>query len=156
MKKSVKNLIVAVIIPLGAGVLSGLLSRSSVGEFESAVKPPLYPPEWLFPVVWTVLYILMGVASYLVYTSDSAESKVNCGLSLYFTQLALNFFWPIIFFVLSAYLFSFIWLVIMWVLIVFTTVCFFRVRPLAGFLMIPYLAWVTFAGYLNLAVYIVS
>ena len=156
MKKSVKNLIIAVIIPLGVGVLSGLLSRSSVREFESAAKPPLYPPEWLFPVVWTALYILMGVASYLVYTSDAARSKVNCGLSLYFTQLALNFFWPIIFFVLSAYLFSFIWLVIMWVLIVFTTVCFFRARPLAGLLMIPYLAWVTFAGYLNLAVYIVS
>ncbi len=149
MKKNIKNLIIAIIVPLGSGVLAGLLSRSSIRAFDSVAKPPLYPPAWLFPVVWTVLYILMGVASYLVYTSDVSESKINRSLSLYFIQLAFAFLWPIAFFVFSAYLFAFIWLVIMWALIVATTVMFFRIRRPAGFLMIPYILWVTFAGYLN-------
>lgn len=149
MKKNIKNLIIAIIVPLGSGVLAGLLSRSSIRAFDSVAKPPLYPPAWLFPVVWTVLYILMGVASYLVYTSDASESKINRALSLYFIQLAFAFLWPIAFFVFSAYLFAFIWLVIMWALIVAATVMFFRIRRPAGFLMIPYILWVTFAGYLN-------
>ena len=155
MKKNVKQLLIALVLPLAVGGLSWLLSGGS-GEFRSLNQPPLSPPGWMFPVAWTILYILMGIASYLVLTSGRPERNVRRALVLYGIQLAFNFLWPIFFFSLSAYLFAFIWLVALWLLILTITVSFYRISDIAGYLMIPYLVWVTFAGYLNLGIYLLN
>ncbi len=153
MKIEWKKLISCIAIPLIVGGVSALLTRGSMETFASVNKPPLSPPGWLFPIVWTILYILMGVASYLVLTSG----KMNrTALTVYGIQLAFNFLWPILFFNLELYLLSFIWLVILWLLILITTVLFYIISKPAGYLMIPYLLWVTFAGYLNLAIYLLN
>lgn len=114
-------------------------------------QPPLSPPAWLFPVVWTLLYTLMGIASYLVAVSEKTY-RARTALTVYGVQLAFNFFWSLIFFNLHAYLFAFVWLVLLWLLIIITTVLFYQISRPAGYLLIPYLLWVTFAGYLNLAI----
>ena len=155
MKINWKKLITAVIIPLLVGGLSALLSMGGMREFENITKPPLSPPGWLFPVVWTILYILMGIASYIISESELAFRKTTA-LWVYLIQLFFNFFWSIIFFGFGWYLFAFIWLLILWLLILLTTVLFYRISKPAGLLMIPYLLWVTFAGYLNFAIFLLN
>jgi len=157
MKKiNFKALIIAILIPLAVGGLSALLTRGSMSTFESINKPPLSPPGILFPIVWSVLYILMGVASYFVYVSDGADGTKRVALTLYGVQLFFNFFWSILFFNMEAYLAAFVWLVIMLLLIIATTMLFYAIDKKAGYLMIPYILWVTFAGYLNLAIYFLN
>ena len=153
MKIQWKNLITCLAIPLAVGSLSSLLTRNSMETFQTITKPSLAPPGWLFPVVWTILYILMGIASYLVLTSGKPNDKA---LATYGIQLVFNFFWSIIFFNMELYLFAFIWLVLLWLLIFKTTLLFYQISKPAGYLMIPYLLWVTFAGYLNLSIYLLN
>lgn len=153
MKKQWKTLIFCIAVPLAVGVLSALLTRNGMQTFDLLNKPKLAPPGWLFPVVWTILYILMGIASYLVITSRKPN---GAALITYGLQLIFNFFWSIIFFNLNLYLFAFIWLVIMWLLIVKTTFLFYQITEPAGYLMIPYIVWVAFAGYLNLSIYLLN
>lgn len=149
MKKQRKTLIICIAVPLAVGVISALLTRNGMRTFDELIKPKLSPPGWLFPVVWTILYILMGTASYLVVTSRKPNGSAMIAYAL---QLIFNFFWPIFFFNLEMYLFAFIWLVALWLLILKTTVGFFKISEPAGYLMIPYLLWVAFAGYLNLSI----
>lgn len=149
-----KRLAISILIPLAVGGIAGLITSGSVGRYADVARPPLSPPGWLFPVVWTILYVLMGVAFYFVWESGSPSK--NTAMQLYFVQLAMNFVWPILFFSFSAYGFAFIWLLVLWILILFTTVSFFAADKRAGYLMLPYLIWVTFAGYLNLGVYILN
>ena len=153
MKIQWKKLIVCIAIPLAVGALAALLSGGGMDAFEMLEKPPLSPPGWLFPVVWTILYVLMGTASYLVLTSGK---NAKTALTVYAVQLAFNFLWPILFFDLELYLFAFIWLVALWLLILITSVLFYRISPTAGYLMIPYLVWVTFAGYLNYGIFLLN
>lgn len=150
-----KKLIVCIAIPLAVGGLSALLTRGSMDDFEAVAKPPLAPPGWLFPVVWTILFVLMGIASYIVLVSDR-EYKTQAALRVYALQLIFNFFWSLIFFNLKAYLFSFIWLVALWLLILLTTKRFYKISKPAGYLLIPYIIWVTFAGYLNFGIFILN
>ncbi len=155
MKINYKKLIVCIAIPLIVGGLSALFTMKSMEDFKALNKPPLSPPGWLFPVVWTVLYILMGIASYLVHTSNKpARSKT--ALTVYGIQLAFNFLWSIIFFSVKAYLFAFIWLIVLLALIIINAVLFYRIDKRAGYLLIPYILWVTFAGYLNFAIYLLN
>lgn len=154
MKIQWKRLLLCLAIPLAVGGLAGILTKDSMMQFALVNKPPLSPPGWLFPVVWTALYLLMGLASYLVSRSDSAQKRP--ALILYAIQLIVNFFWSIFFFNFGWYLFSFFWLLLLWVLILLTIRAFWRVSPVAGILLIPYLLWVTFAGYLNLAIYLLN
>lgn len=153
MKIQWKKLILCIVIPLAVGGLSALSTRGGMEIFQSLNKPALAPPSWLFPVAWTILYILMGVASYLVLVSEKPYHKA---LDIYGVQLAFNYLWPIFFFTLQAYFFSFIWLVLLWLLILAATVMFYRISKPAGYLMLPYLLWVTFAGYLNLSIYLLN
>ena len=156
LKINTKLLILCLVVPLAVGGIAALLMGGGMDTFEALNQPPLSPPGWLFPVVWTILYILMGIASYLVLTSGKPQESIRRALVLYGIQLAFNFLWSIFFFSLSAYLFAFIWLLALWLLILATTVSFYRLSDLAGYLMIPYLIWVTFAGYLNLAIYLLN
>ncbi len=151
-----KTFVICLIIPLAVGGLSAIITKDSMQVFSSLNKPPLAPPGWLFPVAWTILYILMGIASYLVINSNADSNEITKALKLYFLQLAVNFFWPIFFFKFNLYLFSFLWLVLLWVLIICTMVSFYKISKPAGYLLIPYLIWVTFAGYLNLSIYILN
>lgn len=148
-----KKLAVCILIPLAVGGISALLTRSGMKAFASVSKPPLTPPDWLFPVVWSILFVLMGIASYLTAVS---ETKVPAALTVYGIQLFFNFFWSIFFFNLQWYLFSFAWLVALWFLILRTAKLFRQSAPAAGYLLLPYLLWVAFAGYLNLGVYLLN
>lgn len=156
MKIDKKRLIICLAIPLVVGGAAGLLTMNSMEAFEALNQPPLSPPGWLFPVVWTVLYVLMGIASYLVSVSDVPQEEKARALWTYGIQLAFNFLWPIAFFNLKWYLFAFLWLVILWILILITALRFGRIRKPAGYLLVPYLLWVAFAGYLNLGIYLLN
>ena len=156
MKIDKKLLIICLVVPLAVGSIAALLTGGGVDTFETLRKPPLSPPGWLFPVAWTILYVLMGAASYLVLTSGRPQGEINRALMLYGIQLGFNFLWPVFFFGLSAYLFAFVWLLALWLLIFATLLAFRRVSDSAGWLLAPYLAWVTFAGYLNFGIYLLN
>lgn len=140
--------ILSVLIPLAVGTLSALFSgQMDMIRNQSA----LTPPSFIFPIVWTILYILMGISSYLIYRSDSSDKAG--ALTVYALQLTFNFFWSIVFFRFSWYLFAFLWLVIMIWLITVMIWRFYQISPLAAYLQIPYLLWCLFAAYLNFMVY---
>ncbi|MBO5337838.1 MAG: tryptophan-rich sensory protein [Lachnospiraceae bacterium] len=156
MKINKKALIIAIAIPLLVGAVSAFISSNSMEQFGQLNKPPLAPPGFLFPIVWTILYTLMGIASYLVFSSNQKQEDINDALTVYALQLAVNFFWSIFFFNLEWYLFSFFWLILLWVLILYTILLFYQISKPAAYLMVPYLLWVTFAGYLNLGIYVLN
>ena len=138
MKIRWKTLFVCILIPLAVGSLSALITRNGMEAFALVNKPALSPPNWLFPIVWTLLYTLMGFASYLIYTSKRPSQQA---LAAYGLQLIVNFFWSIFFFNLQWYLFSFIWLVLLWLLILYTIKQFYPISKPASYLLIPYLLW---------------
>ncbi|MBQ9737728.1 MAG: tryptophan-rich sensory protein [Clostridia bacterium] len=156
MKINVKTLAVCILIPLAVGLLSAFFTRGNMMLFDQIVKPPLVPPAWVFPVVWSILYVLMGIASYIVYQSDAPQNEIKKALAVYAAQLVVNFFWSIIFFNLQAFLFAFYWLVLLWILVVATTILFWQIKRAAGILLLPYLVWVTFAGYLTYAIFLLN
>lgn len=145
-----------ILIPLCVGGLSTLISGDMKKNYFFYNKPALSPPGWLFPIVWTVLYVMMGIAIYLVITSDADKSLIRRAVFFFSFQLVLNFFWSILFFKYSLYLCAFIELAVMWIAIVICTVYFFRISKASGTMMIPYILWTTFAGYLNFAIYKLS
>lgn len=147
---------ICIAIPLAVGGLSALITHDSMKSFEQLNQPSLSPPGWLFPAVWSVLYILMGLASYFVLNRGNGKKQIRVSLYLYTLQLIMNFFWSIIFFNLGWFLFAFVWLVVLLILIILTTVLFFRQTETAGYLMIPYILWVIFAGYLNFCIYLLN
>lgn len=150
----VKSLLFSIAISVGIGALSTLLTFKNFSTYSNMNQPPLSPSAWLFPVVWTILYVLMGVSAFLVYQSKKPTKSL--ALFVYGLQLFFNFFWSIIYFNFGQILFAFVWLVILWLLIIIMIVLFFRENKISAYLQIPYLLWVTFAGYLNLALYIVN
>lgn len=156
MKMQKKPLIINIAIPLLVGALSAWLTKDSMKTFEQLNQPPLSPPGWLFPVVWTILFTLMGIACYLVVTSQAPTEVRKSALWTYGIQLAFNFLWSIVFFNLGWFLFAFVWLIILWLLILGTAVQFDRIHHTAGRLLVPYLAWVAFAGYLNFGVFLLN
>lgn len=155
MKLNWKRLLINLAIPLGVGGLSALIS-GGMGDFKTINQPPLSPPGWIFPIVWTVLYLLMGYAAYRVQTSGKDPEQIRKAMRLYGVQLLLNFLWSPVFFGLHWYLVAFFILVALWVMIYLTMLAFSRLDETAGDLLIPYILWVTFAGYLNLGVYLLN
>ena len=151
MKKGL--LLKCIAVPLLVGVVSAFLTRGGMEMFETIVKPPLSPPNWLFPVVWTILYILMGISSYLILTSGAEQEKIEKAISIYGYQLVVNFLWPTFFFNLQWYLFSFFWLLLLWLLVFQMIRKFAEIDKRAALLNLPYLIWLTFAGYLNLGIW---
>ena len=132
-----KTLLIAIAIPLLIGGISALLTMGSMQYFETLDKPPLSPPGWLFPIVWTVLFVLMGVASYFVVESSADIDEKAGALKFYLVQLMFNLLWSVFFFNLELYAFSFVWLLTLLFLIVITTLKFMRIDKRAGWLMIP-------------------
>lgn len=156
MKINWKLLIVCVVIPLAAGFLSSLITRGGMEVFASIRKPPLSPPAWLFPVVWIILYTLMGISSYLVLTSGGSREDVQNALSVYAYQLLVNILWPVFFFNFQWFFFSLIWLVLLVLLVAAMIREFYRLSKSAAYLNIPYLVWLLFAGYLNFTIWWIS
>ena len=155
MKLDLKKLLINLAIPLVGGVLIGLITGGMSG-YKMLNQPPLSPPAWVFPVVWTILYLAMGYAVYRIQTSDGDAAAIRSASAAYYIQLALNFLWPILFFLLDAYLLAFVELLVLWIFVCITMWKFYKLDETAGDLLIPYLIWITFAGYLNLGVYLLN
>ena len=135
------------------GLLSGYLTRAGTQSYaEMLQKPPLSPPGWVFPVVWTILYALMGISAARIYLTPPSQARSR-GLNLFVIQLAVNFLWSPIFFNAVAYGFALLWLLFLWVLVLIMILQFRKVDKTAARLQIPYLLWLTFAAYLNYGVW---
>ena len=150
MLKKYKPYIIEILIALFVGGLSAFLTKDAMSDFEALVKPPLSPPGFLFPIVWTVLFILMGISAGMVYEKSGSVPFI------YRLSLIVNFLWSIIFFNMEAYLFAFIWLLLLLVLIIMTISEYYKVSKTAAYLQIPYLIWVLFAGYLNFFIWFLN
>lgn len=155
-KDRIITYVIAIAIPLGVGALSALLTREGMELYSTITKPPLSPPAIVFPIAWTILYVLMGISSGMIWErrTDCAEAAI--GLRNYAISLGLNFFWSIIFFNLGAFLFAFVWLLALTASVIATAVSYRRVYPPAALLQIPYILWLLFAAYLNLGVYVLN
>ena len=144
------KLVIAIALPLVVGGLSGYATSGGVSTwYPTLVKPPFNPPAWIFGPVWTLLYITMGVAAFLVWRQGLAAEGVRLALAVFIIQIALNGLWSILFFGLQAPGWALVEIILLWLAIVATLVLFWRVVPAAGLLLIPYLAWVSFATVLN-------
>ncbi len=154
MKKSVwKIYAVWILLAEAVGALSGWLTREGTKIYESSVtQPPLSPPGIVFPIVWGILFALMGIGAARIYLEPPSAARKR-SLWIFAVQLTFNFFWSIIFFNLQAFGFALIWLVLLWLLILAMILAFREVDPLAAWLQLPYLLWVSFALYLNFAVW---
>lgn len=150
MLKKYKPYIVQILIALAVGGVSGFLVRDSFSVYNEMIKPALAPPPVVFPIVWAILYILMGISAGMIYKTENRIPFV------YYLQLFVNFVWPIIFFNMQSFLFAFIWLVLLWVLVVVMITEFYKINKTAAYLQFPYLLWLTFAGYLNFSIWLLS
>lgn len=157
MKQKIRIYAVSIAISLGIGVASALLTRNNMDIYSLVKTPPLSPPSILFPIVWTILYVLMGISAAMVFTTKTASLKERKeALNVYGLSLFFNFFWSIIFFNIKAYFFAFIWLIVLLILIIFTIVRYNKINRTAAYLQIPYALWVTFAGYLNAGIWLLN
>ncbi|MDK2967836.1 TspO/MBR family protein [Lacrimispora sp.] len=154
MNSNRKKLIFFLVLPLAVGALAGFLTKNSMMLYKDLNRPALSPPGWIFSIVWTILYLLMGLGSYIIAQSSSPRRKE--ALRLYAIQLSLNFIWSLVFFNLQNYLLAFLILLLLWYFIIRMITAFWHVNQTAAILQIPYLLWVTFAGYLNLAIVLLN
>jgi tryptophan-rich sensory protein len=155
LKSKIKSLIIALLIPQIVGGLAAILSGSAMkAQYAVLAQPPGAPPAFAFAIIWPTLYLLMGIASWLVWQQNTPES--SSALKLYAVQLFVNFCWPIAFFNLQWRLFAFFWLLALIVLILITLQKFKKIRPAAGWLLLPYLLWSVYAAYLNLGLYLLN
>ncbi len=147
-----KNYALSIFVPLALGGIVGFLISGSM-NYDSLNQPPLSPPAILFPIVWTILYALMGISYGILREKGLADLEVK---QIYFIQLGVNLLWPLAFFVLQWRLFAFFWILILDVLVIIMIAVFYRCDKTAAILQLPYLAWVLFATYLNLGVYLLN
>ena len=143
------KLFIDILIPVVIGGIVGFIINPYI-DYNSLVQPPLSPPSIVFPIVWTILYVLMGISYYLL-KNPSKKEKI-----IYFIQLGVNALWSVFFFIGKFYLFSFIWIVLLDVLVIFMIGIFYQNSKISGYLQIPYLIWILFATYLNLGIYVLN
>ena len=153
IKQNWKTYAFWILLSEAVGALSGFLSREGMDLYgQTVIQPPLSPPMLLFPIVWGILYALMGISAARISLSPPSQAR-NRGLNLFVAQLVVNFFWSLIFFNAQAFGFAFLWLLLLWALVLWMILTFRKVDPLAAWLQVPYLLWLTFAAYLNLGVW---
>ena len=159
-KSKIVACIVAIVVPLVVGGISAFISSNSMNTFGTMKQPPFSPPAILFPIVWTILYIMMGVSNYLILAKTLSDEKLiisrKRGIVIYGIQLFMNFCWSPIFFNGGYYYLAFAWLVVLWALILTLIIIFWKLSITAACLLIPYLLWTTFAGYLNIMIAILN
>ena len=152
--KPIYKLIIAVLIPLAVGSLAGYFTASSVtGWYTTLVKPSFNPPNWLFAPVWTSLYIMMGIALFLVWNSGAAEDVKRTAVTLFIVQLVLNFLWSFVFFYAQQPGWALVNIILMWISIFLTILWFGKISSLSAWLLVPYICWVSFATVLNFAIW---
>lgn len=156
MWNKIKPYIISIALALAVGGLSAFITRGNTDIYEGINKPPLAPPMIVFPIVWGILFVLMGISAAMVYIKRDETEKSVSALKVYALQLIVNFFWSIIFFNMRAYLFAFVWLLLLLFLIIIMIVKFHSISPWAAYLQIPYVLWVSFAGYLTLMIYLLN
>ena len=156
MWQKIKIYGIGITIPLAVGGLAAFLTRGSMDIYDKINQPFLAPPSWVFPVAWTVLYILMGIGSAMVYKSDASADDKKQALRLYGINLIVNFFWSIIFFNLGAFLGAFLWLMLLIFIITKMISAFYKIKPVAAYLQIPYVIWCCFASYLNASIWLMN
>lgn len=152
MLNKFKTYFKAILIPVLVGGIVGFFISGSI-DYNSLEKPFLSPPSVTFPIVWTILYILMGISYAILESNSLVNSKIN---SIYYLQLFFNALWPIAFFLLKWRLFAFIWIIILAVLIIIMIARFYEKQKTAAWLQVPYLLWALFATYLNFGVYLLN
>lgn len=142
----------AILIPVLVGVIVGLITSSFI-DYNMLEKPPLSPPSILFPIVWTILYTLMGISYGILESNSLVDSRINL---IYYLQLSINALWSFFFFVFDLRLFSFFWILLLIALVIIMISEFYRKNKVASLLQIPYLLWLVFAAYLNFGVYLLN
>lgn len=151
------QMLIAIVIAESAGVVGSLFTASSVnGWYAEIVRPVFTPPAWVFGPVWTILFALMGIASFLIWEKGIHRTDVKCAIGIYVGQLVLNVLWSVIFFGLRSPGGAFIEIVFLWCGILITIVMFSRISRIAGWLLVPYIIWVSFAMYLNYAIWVLN
>lgn len=157
MWKKIKPFVISIAIALAVGGLSALLTMGNMDIYDELNTPPLSPPSILFPIVWTVLYILMGISAAIIYTQrENNFHEAQTGLRAYAISLFFNFLWSIVFFNFKWFGFAFFWLLGLLFFIIKTIVCYYKVNKSAAYLQIPYAIWVAFAGYLNFGIWMLN
>lgn len=156
MKKNWKTYLVWILLTEAVGLISAWITKDAMGSFrDAAAMPALMPPAILFPIVWTILYALMGFGAARIWLHAGSDARTT-GLLLYLVQLGFNFFWSIIFFNYMYFGFALLWLIVLWTLIVWMILAWRKLDILASNLQIPYILWVTFAAYLNYAIWLLN
>lgn len=154
---NILKLIVSIGICLIAGAVGSIFTMPSIPTWYATLnRPAIAPPNWIFGPVWTTLFILMGIALYIVWQKGADKKDVKSAVILFGTQLLLNIFWSILFFGMQRPLYSFMEIIFLWLAILATILAFFKISKTAGWLLIPYILWVSFASYLNLAFYLLN
>lgn len=151
-KINYKLLIINILIPLAVGIIGNLLGNPNT--YSIINKPSFSPPAILFPIVWTILYTLMGISSYIIMISN--DTNKNKAYLVYIIQLIVNGLWSLFFFRFKLYLFSFFWIILLISLVVIMIYKFYKINKLSAYLQIPYLVWLIFASILNLSIYILN
>ncbi len=154
MWKKIGVYLVAIAIPLGVGALSAFLTMDQMENYAALRQPPLSPPGALFPIVWTILFVLMGIGSAMVFLSRHSDKAG--ALTVYGLQLVVNFFWTILFFNLGERLLALFWIILLIALVVWMIARFYKINKTAAYLQLPYLAWLLFATYLNAGVWLLN
>jgi len=148
------KLIIAIIIPVAVGAVSGFFTSSEIpGWYQTINKPTWNPPSWLFGPVWTTLYVMMGIALFLVWKSDASQSVKKTAIILFAAQLVLNFFWSFIFFNQHQIGWAVVEIITMWIFILLTIFAFAPISKIAAWLLVPYISWVSFATILNYTIW---
>lgn len=155
-KFNLKRFLISIAIPLIVGGLSAFITKGDMDLYSEINQPAFAPPGWIFPVVWSVLYTLMGISLYFVWNSNATYNDKRRAYIFFGVQLFLNFIWSPIFFGMQYFLLAFIVLIFMWFFTLGMILSFCKISRVAGFLQIPYLLWLTFAGYLNFAIYLLN
>jgi len=151
------KLVISIAIPLLAGFIGSFFTSESVSTwYQTITKPSFNPPSWVFGPVWTTLFILMGIALYLVWTKGWKKDEVKIGIYFFSAQMVLNILWSFLFFYLQKPLYSFIEIIILWLAIFGTILTFYKVDKRTLYLLLPYILWVSFAAFLNLTIYLIN
>ncbi len=154
MKPKWKTIIYSLILTFIFAFGGGIVTYLGMPKYDASTHPYLTPPSWLFPVVWSILFLLMAYSAAVVYDAHAAHTPK--AVVIYLLQLTLNFWWCVMFFGFGAYLFAFILLLLLWGAVLAMIIVFCKVKKPAGLIQIPYLLWLTFAAYLNLGVYLLN
>ncbi|WP_066894302.1 TspO/MBR family protein [Clostridium nigeriense] len=160
MKNKVKRnikiipLLLNIIIPLLGGLIVGYINRNSMDTYRNLKKFVFTPPDIVFAVVWIILYILMGIAAYRIYVKNKSNIDDKGAYFFYIIQLILNFMWSFIFFTFRLYGISFLWIIMLFVFVIITFIKFIKIDKIAGLLLIPYMIWLVYAGFLNFFIWV--